>query len=90
MITNASAATRPRELARTASNLPQGYGELTGPTIRRPRLGLELRRLREAAGLRLEDAAAELGVSPIWSADASTSTRPGSTSSPTTPRSPPS
>jgi len=35
---------------------------LVGPTIRRRRLGTDLRRLREARSLRLEDAAARLGV----------------------------
>lgn len=63
MITDASAVTRP-EASATASSRPQGHGEPTGPTIRRHRLGLELRRFREAAGLRLEDAAAELSVAP--------------------------
>ncbi len=41
-----------------------GGGELVSPAMRRQRLGRELRRLREAAGLRLEDAATELGVAP--------------------------
>jgi transcriptional regulator with XRE-family HTH domain len=35
----------------------------TGPTVHRRQLGAELRRLREAAGLRVEDAAAALGCS---------------------------
>jgi transcriptional regulator with XRE-family HTH domain len=47
-----------------AVNLGENRDELSGPTIGRHRLGLELRRLREVAGLRLEDAAAELGVAP--------------------------
>jgi len=34
-----------------------------GPTVNRRQLGAELRRLREAAGLRIEDAAKELGCS---------------------------
>jgi transcriptional regulator with XRE-family HTH domain len=38
--------------------------ELTGPTIRRHLLGAELRRLRLARSLRLEDAAGMLGVAP--------------------------
>jgi transcriptional regulator with XRE-family HTH domain len=36
----------------------------TGPTVHRRQLGAELRRLREAAGLRVEDAAAALHCSP--------------------------
>jgi transcriptional regulator with XRE-family HTH domain len=39
-------------------------GTLVGPTIRRYRLGTELRGLREARGHRLEDVAAKLGVAP--------------------------
>ena len=35
-----------------------------GPTIRRRRLGADLRRLREERSLRLEDVAARLGVAP--------------------------
>ncbi len=37
---------------------------LVGPTIRRRRLGTDLRRLREARSLRLEDVATRLGVAP--------------------------
>lgn len=37
---------------------------LVGPTIRRRRLGTDLRQLREARSLRLEDVAAHLGVAP--------------------------
>lgn len=37
---------------------------LVGPTIRRRRLGTDLRRLREARSLRLEDVASRLGVAP--------------------------
>lgn len=37
---------------------------LVGPTIRRRRLGTDLRRLREAKSLRLEDVATHLGVAP--------------------------
>lgn len=37
---------------------------LAGPTIRRRRLGTDLRRLREERSLRLEDVAAHLGVAP--------------------------
>jgi transcriptional regulator with XRE-family HTH domain len=37
---------------------------VVGPTIRRRRLGTDLRRLREAQSLRLEDVAAHLGVAP--------------------------
>ncbi|MBO0820467.1 MAG: helix-turn-helix transcriptional regulator [Nocardiopsaceae bacterium] len=35
-----------------------------GPTVRRRRLGTELRRLREGSGYKLEEVAAELGVAP--------------------------
>jgi transcriptional regulator with XRE-family HTH domain len=35
-----------------------------GPTVRRRRLGAELRRLRDSGGYKLEDAAALLGVAP--------------------------
>jgi transcriptional regulator with XRE-family HTH domain len=36
----------------------------TGPTVRRRRLGMELRRLRDGSNLKLEEVAAELGVAP--------------------------
>jgi transcriptional regulator with XRE-family HTH domain len=36
----------------------------TGPTVRRRRLGTELRRLRDSSGFKLEEVAAELGVAP--------------------------
>jgi transcriptional regulator with XRE-family HTH domain len=36
----------------------------TGPTVRRRRLGTELRKLRESAGYKLEEVAARLGVVP--------------------------
>jgi len=36
----------------------------TGPTVRRRRLGTELRKLREASGYKLEEVAAQLGVAP--------------------------
>jgi transcriptional regulator with XRE-family HTH domain len=36
----------------------------SGPTVRRRRLGSELRKLRDASGLKLEEVAAELGVAP--------------------------
>ncbi len=35
-----------------------------GPTVRRRRLGSELRRLREANGIKLEEVADQLGVAP--------------------------
>lgn len=35
-----------------------------GPTVRRRRLGTELRRLRDKSGYKLEEAAADLGVAP--------------------------
>ena len=34
----------------------------TGPTVRRRRLGIELRKLRESNGYKLEEVAAQLGV----------------------------
>jgi transcriptional regulator with XRE-family HTH domain len=37
---------------------------LAGPTIRRRRLGIDLRRLREARSLKLEEVAVHLGVAP--------------------------
>jgi transcriptional regulator with XRE-family HTH domain len=37
---------------------------LAGPTIRRRRLGTDLRRLREARSLKLEEVAAHLGIAP--------------------------
>ena len=36
----------------------------TGPTVRRRRLGTELRRLRESSGYKLEEVASQLGVAP--------------------------
>src|ERR1700748_771357 len=36
----------------------------TGPTVRRRRLGTELRKLRESTGYKLEEVAAQLGVAP--------------------------
>jgi len=36
----------------------------TGPTVRRRRLGTELRKLRESNGYKLEEVAAQLGVAP--------------------------
>ena len=36
----------------------------TGPTVRRRRLGTELRRLRDSNGYKLEEVAAQLGVAP--------------------------
>jgi transcriptional regulator with XRE-family HTH domain len=35
-----------------------------GPTVRRRRLGTELRRLREANSIKLEEVAEQLGVAP--------------------------
>jgi transcriptional regulator with XRE-family HTH domain len=35
-----------------------------GPTVRRRRLGTELRRLREANSIKLEEVADQLGVAP--------------------------
>src|SRR5215469_2188602 len=39
-------------------------GMAVGPTIRRRRLGIDLRRLRDANGLKLEEVAGALGVAP--------------------------
>jgi transcriptional regulator with XRE-family HTH domain len=36
----------------------------TGPTVRRRRLGTELRKLRESSGFKLEEVAVQLGVAP--------------------------
>src|SRR5438045_698893 len=44
---------------------PRGeVGMPAGPTVRRRRLGTELRRLREAHALKLEEAAERLGLAP--------------------------
>jgi transcriptional regulator with XRE-family HTH domain len=50
----------------TAFALAEGGGPpmATGPTVRRRRLGTELRRLRDSSGFKLEEVAAELGVAP--------------------------
>ena len=61
MTTLATASTR-HQAGDPAADRQEARDRLNGPTIRRHRLGLELRRLREAAGLRLEDAATELGI----------------------------
>jgi transcriptional regulator with XRE-family HTH domain len=53
--------------ARGAAKLVGKRGTLSmlvGPTIRRRRLGTELRRLRESRSLRLQDVASSLGVAP--------------------------
>jgi len=42
----------------------EGAAMTTGPTVRRRRLGTELRKLRESSGLKLEEVAAQLGVAP--------------------------
>src|SRR6201992_3245178 len=41
-----------------------GSAMTTGPTVRRRRLGTELRKLRESNGYKLEEVAAQLGVAP--------------------------
>src|SRR6201995_5628063 len=41
-----------------------GAAMTPGPTVRRRRLGTELRKLREASGYKLEEVAAQLGVAP--------------------------
>ena len=48
----------------TASALEGVSAMTTGPTVRRRRLGTELRKLRESNGFKLEDVAAQLGVAP--------------------------
>jgi transcriptional regulator with XRE-family HTH domain len=48
----------------------------TGPSVRRRRLGSELRRLREAHALKLEDAAGLLGLAPWTLARIETGTSP--------------
>jgi transcriptional regulator with XRE-family HTH domain len=53
---------------------------LLGPTIRRRRLGAELRRLRESRGLRLEDVAVKLGVAPSTLSRIETGKAPARTS----------
>ncbi len=55
-------------------------GTLIGPTIRRCRLGAELRRLREARGYRLEDVAAKLDVAPSTVSRIETGKAPARTS----------
>jgi transcriptional regulator with XRE-family HTH domain len=48
------------------ATFPEGGGSAmtTGPTVRRRRLGTELRKLRESNGYKLEEVAAQLGVAP--------------------------
>jgi transcriptional regulator with XRE-family HTH domain len=80
MTTHAAVTARHPAPAGPRSDRPESRTGLTGPTIRRHRLGLELRRLREAAGLRLEDAAAELGVAPSTLSRIETGQAPARTS----------
>jgi transcriptional regulator with XRE-family HTH domain len=56
----------------------------TSPSVRRRRLGSELRRLREAHALRLEDAADLLGLPPLTLARIETGTSPTKTACLTT------
>src|SRR6201993_5199630 len=51
---------------RAMATSPEGGGSAmtTGPTVRRRRLGTELRKLRESNGYKLEEVAAQLGVAP--------------------------
>src|SRR6202012_4825429 len=51
---------------RKMATSPEGGGSAmtTGPTVRRRRLGTELRKLRESNGYKLEEVAAQLGVAP--------------------------
>ncbi len=53
---------------------------LTGPTILRHRLGIELRKLRDARDLRLEDVAAQLDVAPSTLSRIETGKAPARTS----------
>src|ERR1700691_758017 len=48
------------------ATFPEGGGSsmTTGPTVRRRRLGTELRKLRESNNFKLEEVAAQLGVAP--------------------------
>jgi transcriptional regulator with XRE-family HTH domain len=55
-------------------------GLLVGPTMRRRRLGTELRRLRENGGYRLEDVAAKLDVAPSTLSRIETGKAPARTS----------
>ncbi len=59
---------------------PASAGIPIGPTIRRYRLGAELRRLREAGGFRLEDVAARLDVAPSTLSRIETGKAPARTS----------
>ena len=61
-MTSLAAASIQHQASGLSGDRQEGRNGLNGPTIHRHRLGLELRRLREAAGLRLEDASAELGI----------------------------
>src|ERR1700751_6096447 len=57
-----------RERPDHASSLPARGARrplmANGPTVRRRRLGTELRRLRESSGYKLEEVSAQLGVAP--------------------------
>jgi transcriptional regulator with XRE-family HTH domain len=68
--------------ARQVNSTGNGSGTvvLLGPTIRRRRLGAELRRLRESRGLRLEDVAVKLGVAPSTLSRIETGKAPARTS----------
>jgi transcriptional regulator with XRE-family HTH domain len=59
---------------------PEIAGRDRGPAMPRRRLGAELRRLREARSLRLEDAASQLGVAPSTLSRIETGKAPARTS----------
>ena len=62
MTTTAGTAACPLVMQHWHEAADASVPQANGPVIRRHRLGAELRRLREACALRLEDAAGELGV----------------------------
>jgi transcriptional regulator with XRE-family HTH domain len=65
---------------RATNRSTRDAGTLIGPTIRRHRLGAELRRLREAGGYLLEDVAAKLDVAPSTLSRIETGKAPARTS----------
>src|SRR6201996_9367254 len=61
-----ASAARSNSVIRPMPASPRGrwIAMTTGPTVRRRRLGTELRKLRESNGYKLEEVAAQLGVAP--------------------------